>query len=265
MDETLQLGQLAVGDDAEQDGGGLVSVAACAVEDGHTPVQLAEDGLAQLLRPLADELDLGAALAHHQHLIHDDGVGQDHHDAVQHLRQGAERDLPQHDGYIEDHHGDGDGPVEPFLEHQRRDVHAAGGSPGPDDDGQRRADAKAREDGAQHDVVRQPPACQQPLPQGQKDRAEDAAGEGVEGKGPAQHQPTPRQHGKVEEKQEARDGKPRQAAYGQRDARGTAGDEPGGLQKGRDGQRVERIAAHDGGTVAQKLFAIVYHGCTPCL
>mgnify|MGYP003098482722 CR=1 FL=1 len=61
VDETLQLGQLAVGDDAEQDGGGLVGVAACAVENGHTPVQLAEDGLAQLLRPLADELDLGAA------------------------------------------------------------------------------------------------------------------------------------------------------------------------------------------------------------
>lgn len=109
----------SVGDDAEQHLAGLAGVAALAVEHGHAAVDLGQNGGADLIRPGADDLDLGAAVAQHQHLVHDDGVGDDQHDAVEHLLRLAERRLHQQDGDIKEHHGDGHRPAEPFLQHQR--------------------------------------------------------------------------------------------------------------------------------------------------
>ena len=45
------------------------------------------------------------------------------------------------------------------------DVEAAGGCAGADDDAQRDADAEARKDGAEEDVLRQHPAIRHPLEQ----------------------------------------------------------------------------------------------------
>ena len=49
-------GQLPVGHDAQQHGAGLVGVAALAVEDGHAPVQLLEDGGTDGVGLAADDL-----------------------------------------------------------------------------------------------------------------------------------------------------------------------------------------------------------------
>lgn len=68
------------------------------------------------------------------------------------------------------------------------------------------------------------------LKQRQKGGAQHAAGKGVQCELLAQHRPAPHQHGHVEEEEETGDGEPRQPPEGQRDAGGTARDEPGGLQ-----------------------------------
>lgn len=69
------------------------------------------------------------------------------------------------------------------------------------------------------------------LPQRQKNGAEDAAGQRVQRKGAAQNGPAPDQHGQVEHQQKAGDGQACQPPESQRDAGGTAGHEPGRLQK----------------------------------
>ena len=223
------------------------------MEHGHAAVDLSQNGGADLIRPGADDLDLGAAVAQHQHLVHDDGVGDDQHDAVEHLLRLAERCLHQQDGDIKEHHGDGHRPAEPFLQHQRGDIHAACGSARPDDHAQRNADTQTREDGAEEDILSQHPAVQQPLKQPQKGGAQHAAGKGVQCELPAQHRPAPHQHGHVEEEEETGDGKPRQPPEGQRDTGGTARDEPGRLQKQGHRQRIQCVAQDDSQTVQQKL------------
>ena len=180
-------------------------------------------------------------------------MGDDQHDAVEHLLRLAERRLHQQDGDIKEHHGDGHRPAEPFLQHQRGNVHAAGGSARPDDHAQRNADPQTREDGAEEDILSQHPAVQQPLKQPQKGGAQHAAGKGIQCELLAQHRPAPHQHGHVEEEEETGDGEPRQPPEGQRDAGGTARDEPGGLQEQGHRQRIQCVAQDDSQTVQQKL------------
>ena len=249
--QLFQPGQFPVGHDAQQHGAGLVGVAALAVEDGHAPVQLLEDGGTDGVGLAADDLYLGAAGTHHQHLIHDDGVDEHHHNAVQHLRHRAEHSLHQQDHDVEGQHGGRHRQLEPFVEHQRRDVEAAGGCAGADDDAQRDADAEARKDGAEEDVLRQHPAIRHPLEQG-----EEGGAERIEGEGPAQDHPAPDQHGEVDEEQQPRDGQARQSPDGQCDAGRAAGDEARRLEEQGNGQRVERVAEDDRSPVPDKLLPV---------
>ena len=254
--QLFQPGQFPVGHDAQQHRAGFAGVAALAVEDGHAAVQLGEDGGTDGVGLAADDLHFGAAGTQHQHLVHDDGVDEHHHDAVEHLLHRAEHGLHQQHRDVEGQHGGRHRQLEPLVEHQRRDVEAAGGCAGADDEAQRHADAEARKDSAEEDVLRQHPACQQPFKEAEKGWAEDAAGQCVEGKGPAKDRPAPDQHSKVNEEQQPRDGQPRQPPDGQRDASGTAGDEARRLEEEGHRQRVERIAEEDGGPVPGQLFPV---------
>ena len=136
--------------------------------------------------------------------------------------------------------------MEIFVQHQRRDVHAAGGSPGTDGDAQRDAHAQTGKDGVEHQIIGEHKICKHPLPQGQKQRAEDGAGNGGKGKAAAQYHPAQHQHADVDGKQHPG---PRQAQHTvdpQRDAGGAAGDQPGRHQKQHDRQRVQCVARNDG-------------------
>ena len=103
-------------------------------------------------------------------------------------------DLDEDDGNVKDEHGGGHGPAEPFLQHQRRDVHAARGGPRPDDDAHKSPDTDGGKDRVQEKVVCEHTAMEHRLGKAQKDGALDAAGQCVEGKGPAQYHPAPDQH-----------------------------------------------------------------------
>ena len=208
-------------------GGRLVGVAACAVQLGNAPVQLFQDHGPDLIRLGADDLDLGAALAQHQHLVQHDGVYDHHHHAVQDLFHGAGHGLRHQDHKIHQHHGGRYRQAEPLLQHQRRDIHAAGGGPGPDHHAQGTANAQTGKDRAKQDVIGQDAACQQVLPQADECRAEQAAGQCVQRKGPAQHRPAQRQHRHVDNEQHAGHWQPGHTVDGQSDAGSAAGDQPG--------------------------------------
>ena len=172
-----------------------MGVAARTIQDGDTAVQLVQDGGTELVRLGADKLDLGTALTPEQDFIQDHDLNDDGHDAVQQLRHRAERDLDEDDGNVKDEHGGGHGPAEPFLQHQRRDVHAARGGPRPDDDAHKSPDTDGGKDRVQEKVLCEHMAMEHRLGKAQKDGAQDAAGQCVEGKGPAQYHPAPDQHG----------------------------------------------------------------------
>ena len=164
MDQPFQPGQLPGGDDGQQQLAGLAQIAALGRKQGDAPVQLGEDGGAQLVGAGADQLDLGAAAAQQDHFVQHDGVGKDQHHPVEHLRFWAGNGLREQDQQVKDGHAGGHRDAEIFLQHQRRDVHAAGRAAHPDHDAQRPADAQPGENGAQEQIVGEDVPGEQPLP-----------------------------------------------------------------------------------------------------
>ena len=155
MRQLFQPWQLPVGDHAQQHRLRLPQVAALTVQDGHAAVQLRKDGSADLVGLGADDLYLGAGGAQHEYLVQHDRVDDRHHHAVQGLPHRAERRLRRQNDKVENHHGAGHRQVEPLVQHQRGDIHAAGRGTGADGDAQRDTDAKAREYGVQHQIIGQ--------------------------------------------------------------------------------------------------------------
>ena len=121
--------------------------------------------------------------------------------------------------------------MEPLVQHQRGDVHAAGGSTGADGDAQRDADAKAREYGVQHQIIGQYKIAQQPLPQGHKKGAEHGACHSIQGKAASKHPPAQQQHGHVDHEQHCGHRQSGDLVESQCNTGGTAGDQAGGHQK----------------------------------
>ena len=225
MGQLFQLRQLAVAHDAQQHLLRLVAVAALAVQHGHAPVQLGEDRFPDVIGVLADDLYLGAGGAEEEHLVQHHRVHDDHHDAVQALLQRAERRLQAEDEHIEHQHTGRHRDVEIFVQHQRRDVHAAGGSTGADGDAQRNAHTKACKDGVEHQIIGEHKVREHPLPQGQKQGAQNGAGNGGDRKASAQHGPAHRKHGHVDDEQHTGHRQSQCTVDAQCDAGGTAGDQ----------------------------------------
>ena len=225
MGQLFQLRQLAVAHDAQQHLLRLVAVAALAVQHGHAPVQLGEDGLADIIGVLTDDLYLGAGSAEEEHLVQHHRIHDDHHDAVQALLQRAECRLQAEDEHIEHQHAGRHRDVEELVEHQRRDVHAAGGSARPEGDTQRNAHAKACKDGVEHQIIGEHKVREHPLPQGQKQGAQNGAGNGGDRKASAQHSPAQRQHGHVDDEQHTGHRQSQCTVDAQCDAGSTAGDQ----------------------------------------
>ena len=225
MGQLFQLRQLAVAHDAQQHLLRLVAVAALAVQHGHAPVQLGEDGLADIIGVLTDDLYLGAGSAEEEHLVQHHRIHDHHHDAVQALLQRAECRLQAEDEHIEHQHAGRHRDVEELVEHQRRDVHAAGGSARPEGDTQRNAHAKACKDGVEHQIIGEHKVREHPLPQGQKQGAQNGAGNGGDRKASAQHGPAQRQHGHVDDEQHTGHRQSQCTVDAQCDAGSTAGDQ----------------------------------------
>ena len=120
MGQLFQLRQLAVAHDAQQHLLWLVAVASLAMQHGHAAVQLDEDGFADIIGVLADDLYLGAGSAEDEHLVQHHRIHDHHHDAVQTLLQRAERRLQAEDEHIEHQHTGRHRDVEIFVQHQRR-------------------------------------------------------------------------------------------------------------------------------------------------
>ena len=225
MGQLFQLRQLAVAHDAQQHLLRLVAVAALAVQHGHAPVQLGEDRFPDVIGVLADELHLGAGGAEEEHLVQHHRVHDDHHDAVQALLQRAECRLQAEDEHIEHQHAGRHRDVEELVEHQRRDVHAAGGSARPEGDAQRNAHTKACKDGVEHQIIGEHKVREHPLPQGQKQGAEHGAGNGGDGKAPPQQHPAQRKHGHIDDEQHTGHRQSQCTVDAQCDAGSTAGDQ----------------------------------------
>ena len=225
MGQLFQLRQLAVAHDAQQHLLRLVAVASLAMQHGHAAVQLDEDGFADIIGVLADDLYLGAGSAEDEHLVQHHRIHDHHHDAVQTLLQRAERRLQAEDEHIEHQHTGRHRDVEIFVQHQRRDVHAAGGCACPDGDAQRNAYAEACKNGVEHQIIGEHKACEHPLPQSQKQGAEHGAGNGGDGKAPPQQHPAHRKHGHVDDEQHTGHRQSQCTVDAQCDAGGTAGDQ----------------------------------------
>ena len=210
----------------------------------------------------ADDLHLGAVLAQQDHLVQHNGVDKHQHDAVEHLFLGAGNRLGHQDDQIKDGHADRHRDMEIFLEHQRGDVHAAGGPAAADHNAQGDADPQAGEDGGQHQVVGEDVVFKQLFPDGQGQRGEEGAGQGGEGKAPAQQDPASHQHHHVDHQQDGGHRQAAEAVGGQGNAGGAAGDQAGGDQKQDHGEGVECIADHKGQNGAEhpERFAAVVHG-----
>ena len=195
------------------------------MQHGHTAVQLGEDGLADIIGVLADDLYLGAGGAEDEHLVQHDGIHDDQHVAVQTLLQRAEGRLQAEDEQIKHQHTGRHRNVEIFVQHQRRDIHAAGGCACPDGDAQRNAYAEACKNGVEHQIIRQHKARKHPLPQGQEHGAQNGAGNGGDRKAAAQHDPAQHQHGDVDHAQHTGHRQAHGLVHGQCNAGGTAGDQ----------------------------------------
>ena len=132
----LDLGHLMVGNHAEDNLRLLMQIAALAVEHGDTPVDPGQDRIPDLRRALADDLHLGSAGTQQQHLIQRKADGHQQQNAVQQIFQRMEGHLTQHDKEIKHPKAHGNRNMEQFLQNQRRNVHTACGSAGPDHDTQ---------------------------------------------------------------------------------------------------------------------------------
>ena len=133
--------------------------------------------------------------------------------------------LQAEDEHIEHQHTGRHRDVEIFVQHQRRDVHAAGGCACPDGDAQRNAHAKACKDGVEHQIIGEHKVREHPLPQGQKQGAQKGAGNGGDRKAPPQQHPAHRKHGHVDDEQHTGHRQSQCTVDTQCDAGGTAGDQ----------------------------------------
>ena len=123
------------------------------MEQGGAPVHLLLDGLADGLVLLAHHLQLHLAGAQHQGLVQGEGVQQHHHQAVKHLLHVGEQGLEQQDAAVKGVQGQGNRDFQLFLQHQGRDIHAARGGAGPDDNAHACADHHPGQDGGQQRVI----------------------------------------------------------------------------------------------------------------
>ena len=126
-----------------------MQVTALSLQQGHTPVGVVEDAVPDLQGFFADDLYLRPASAGNQGFIQSEVHGKDHHNAVEQLLRGVEHQLHQHDDKVKQPQAHGHRNAQELFENQRRDVHAAGRCPRPDDQTQRDTQTHAAEHSAQ--------------------------------------------------------------------------------------------------------------------
>ena len=149
-----------------------------------------------------------------------------------------EQGLEQQDGAVEGVHGDGHRHPKLLLQHQGRDVHAAGGGPGPDHHPDAHADEQAAAHGGQQGVAGEPHPLELPLEDLQhQGEVEGADGRG-EGEDLSQQAQAHHEHGGVEDPHKGGKGQAQQVLGHQPQAGGAPGDQPGGQHEQGDGQGV---------------------------
>ena len=212
------------------------------MEDGDAPVHLGQDRLTDGLVLVGDDHDLGLPGAQGQHFVQRDGNGDQQQHAVEQILRLVEHHLGGHDGEIKDPQGHGHGDAEELFQHQRGDIHAAGGGACTDDDAQAAAEADARENGIEHQIVGDVDIAQGLVQNFKENGIEQGTQEGGHGEFPAQDQPAHGQHHHVEHENEAGQRDMQKMLHHQTDARGAAADELGGQQEKLDGEGVDDIA-----------------------
>ena len=104
VDQLFRLGQFPAGQHRKHQLGILPQIAAFCLDQGDAPVEILEDGLADLLGFFTDHLDFNAGSAHEQHFVQHHGVDHHQHHAIEQLFRGLEQPLAQQDTHIKEIH-----------------------------------------------------------------------------------------------------------------------------------------------------------------
>ena len=243
--QLFDLGHLMVGYHAEDHFRGGMEVAALAVEDGNAPVHLGENGDAHVVGLAADDFDLCTAGAHQQDLVQGKGNHHEQQNTVEQVLGRMEGHLRQHDAEIEGPQADSHRDIQQLFQHQRGDIHAAGGGTAPDHHAQRTAQSQTGVEGIQQQILGDPDISQGSVQDLQGNGVEQGGEHCGQGKLAAEKAPAENQHGDVENKNEAGNGDAGQMVDGHGQTRGAAADEIGRKHKQFDGQGVQNVSCYN--------------------
>ena len=179
-----------------------------------------------------------------EHLVDHCGIDQRHNDTVEHFLRRAEKQLGQQNGKIKGIQPYGHRDFHKFIQHQRWNIHAAGGSAGTDHHAQCHANTDAEEHGTKDSVCGQHQVSEHPVADLEEEGVEYGAGDGGQSEGFAQHQPSNDQHHYIEGEYETGNGNLPQLLRDQRKACGAACNQSRRQQKEFDQQGIEHIAHH---------------------
>ena len=220
-----------VGDHAEDHIGFLAHIAALAVEHCHATIHLGKDGVPDLLGFLADDLDFSTAGAEEHDLLENHGDHQDQADTVEQILHGVKQHLQKQNAEVKGSQRGGHRNPEELLQHQGRDIHAAGGSAGPHHKAQTNGKADACKEHIQDHIVGDVHLSHDLIQTFQNRGEENGTENGGHGKALAQHDPANGQHYHIEQKNEYSQRNAGEFIDYQANARGTAAHQVGRQHK----------------------------------
>lgn len=239
-------------DDAGKHIGFDAQVTGLSVQQGDAPVDVFQNGILHLFGMLGDDFQFGFGGAQCQQLVQRHGVHDDQNDAVEAGVLVGEEHLADQDDKIKYVQADGYGNPEEFLQDQRRNIHAAGAGPQPDDHRQRNADAQAAEEGAEEQILCQNEAAHGPLQDAQEQGVENGAHQGGESEFFSQDEGAQQEHGHVEDAHKDGNVHAGEVVHDQTDTGGAAGNQTGGKDKEHDAHRIDEVAEDDNQHISEK-------------
>ena len=252
VNHLLRAVQLSRRDDAGKHIGFNAQVTGLSVQQGDAPVDVCQNGILHLLGVFGDDFQFGFGGAQRQQFVQGHGVHDNQNDAVEAGVLVGEEHLANQDDKIKYVQADGYGNPEEFLQDQRRNIHAAGAGPQPDDHRQGNADAQAAEEGAEEQILCQNEAAHGPLQDAQEQGVENGAHQCGEGEFLSQDESAQQEHGHIEDAHEDGNIHAGEVVHDQTDTGGAAGNQTGWKDKENDAHGVDEVSEDDNQYISEK-------------
>ncbi len=151
--KTLDFRNFAVGNDGHDHFGFIMLVTGFCMEKGYAAVDFIENGVFDFVSPSCDDFDFGSGFTCDKGFIEEESIDESEDDSVKDCVHGFEHCEENHDDEIQRIKSGGNRKMEEFIENQRRDIHAAGGSSGTDYEAEGNSDSYAAKYCAEENVV----------------------------------------------------------------------------------------------------------------